>query len=392
MSNDFPKVSPDGRWIVFVQNKNGLLMRPDSKLYIVPFAGGKARLMNCNLSLMNSWHTFSPNGHWLAFSSKARTFYTRLMLTHIDADGNDTPAIIVDNTTAANRAVNIPEFVNIPPDGMENIDPLVTRFYKLANLAIDLMQKKQMVEAIQDWRQALQMDPDDARAHLFLGLALTGNNQEREAVAEYRKACALDPQQPEWLAQLAAALAQTGDLRGAVLSYRKSLALNPANAEVEANLGTALFESGQRLEGYKHLRKAVNMAPDFPDGHNFLGTVLAKMGRMDEAVEQLQKAIALQPASVEYRFNLGFVLGLRKDFAGAVAALQKAVELSEGKDARCLAALAEAYDKTGHFDEALQSAHRAIDLATQEHDEQTVRTLRSDLARYQRDAAKPQPQ
>ncbi|MGA7856330.1 MAG: hypothetical protein WCA11_00270 [Terracidiphilus sp.] len=32
MSNDFPKVSPDGRWIVFVQNKNGLLMRPDSKL------------------------------------------------------------------------------------------------------------------------------------------------------------------------------------------------------------------------------------------------------------------------------------------------------------------------------------------------------------------------
>ena len=42
MSNNFPKVSPDGRWIVFVQNRNGLLMRPDSKLYIVPSAGGKA--------------------------------------------------------------------------------------------------------------------------------------------------------------------------------------------------------------------------------------------------------------------------------------------------------------------------------------------------------------
>ncbi len=42
MSNNFPKVSPDGKWIVWVQNKNGLLMRPDSKLYIVPFAGGNA--------------------------------------------------------------------------------------------------------------------------------------------------------------------------------------------------------------------------------------------------------------------------------------------------------------------------------------------------------------
>ena len=43
MSNNFPKVSPDGRWIVFVQCRNGQLMRPDSQLYIVPFGGGEAR-------------------------------------------------------------------------------------------------------------------------------------------------------------------------------------------------------------------------------------------------------------------------------------------------------------------------------------------------------------
>ena len=41
MSNNFPKVSPDGRWIVFVKCKNGQLMRPDSQLYIVPFEGGR---------------------------------------------------------------------------------------------------------------------------------------------------------------------------------------------------------------------------------------------------------------------------------------------------------------------------------------------------------------
>jgi hypothetical protein len=39
------------------------------------------------------------------------------MLTHIDGNGNDTPAIMVDNTTAANRAVNIPEFVNVAQGG-----------------------------------------------------------------------------------------------------------------------------------------------------------------------------------------------------------------------------------------------------------------------------------
>jgi len=121
MSNNFPKISPDGKWLVFVQCKNGQLMRPDSQLYILPAGGGTPRRMRANTRLMNSWHSFSPNGHWLVFSSKARSPYTQMYLTHIDADGNDSPAILIDNATASNRAVNIPEFVNIPADGIDDI-------------------------------------------------------------------------------------------------------------------------------------------------------------------------------------------------------------------------------------------------------------------------------
>jgi Flp pilus assembly protein TadD len=367
-------------------------MRPDSKLYIVPFAGGTARLMKCNTSLMNSWHTFSPNGRWLAFSSKARSPYTRLMLTHIDAQGNDSPAILVDDTTAANRAVNIPEFVNLPPDGLEKIDPQAMEFYRLFNQAFEFMEHNQMAEAIPVMRKALQEDPDDALAHYALASALTGNDQERQAVEEYRKACALDTHHAAWFAHLAVSLGLTGDLDGAVVNFRKALTLDPSDAGTETGLGTALFENGQAQEGYEHLRKAIDMAPDFPDAHNQLGWELAKTGRMDEAVDQLQKAITLRPTSVEYRFNLGYVMGLRGDSAGAVAAFQKAVELSEGKDWQCLAALADAYDKTGRFAEAIQSAHQALDLAIQEHDERLEKKLRGDIERYERDAAKAQPQ
>ena len=67
---------------------------------------------------MNSWHSFSPNGRWLVFSSKSRSPYTQMYLTHIDENGNDSPAILIEGSTAANRAVNIPEFVNIPPGGL----------------------------------------------------------------------------------------------------------------------------------------------------------------------------------------------------------------------------------------------------------------------------------
>jgi Flp pilus assembly protein TadD len=385
MSNNFPKVSPDGRWIVFVQNHNGLLMRPDSKLYIVPFEGGKARLMKCNTPLMNSWHTFSPNGRWLAFSSKARSSYTQLMLTHIDAEGNDTPAIPVENTTAANRAVNIPEFVNIPQDGIDKIDPQATEFYRLYNQAVDLIESKRWAEAIPVLRSALQRE-DDLLIHYMLATALTATDQEKDAVEDYRKACAGDGRHAVWFDHYAVSLANTGDLDGAVANWRKALSLNPADAGAESDLGTTLFELGQIQEGYDHLRKAIELAPNFPDAHNRLGLELAKTRRLDEAESELQKAVELSPESEDYRINLAYVMAARENYTGAVIHLQKAVELSEGKDWKALDMLAHAYNKAGLFAEAEQSEKKALDLGVAQHDQELEKTLRQNLKQYEQQA------
>ena len=388
MSNNFPKVSPDGRWIVFVQNHNGLLMRPDSKLYIVPFNGGKARLMNCNTSLMNSWHSFSPNGRWLAFSSKAYSPYTQLMLTHIDADGNDSPAVLVDNMTAANRAVNIPEFVNIPPDGMQHIDPQATEFYRLFNTAYDQMEKNQTPEAIASFREVLERDPNDPIAHYALASVLMQNNQEREAAEEYRKACTLNANPPSaWYDHLAVSLANTGDVPGAVEGWQKALAIDPNDAGAHADLGTILFEQGNLLDGEQHLRKAVELAPSFADAHFRLGFELAKVHQMTEAVSELQQAVQLRPNSVEYRVNYGYALGISGNVAGALDQFKQAVELSGGKDWRSLDMLATAYFKNGDSANAIQAEKQALELARQQNDFELQKRFEGNIARFESMAA-----
>lgn len=121
MSNYFPKYSPDGKWIVFCQAKNGMLIQPDSQLYILPAEGGVPRKLNANRSLMNSWHSWSPNSRWLVFSSKAHSAYTQLFLTHIDENGSDTPPILLSHFNDEQRVANLPEFVNINPDQMKKI-------------------------------------------------------------------------------------------------------------------------------------------------------------------------------------------------------------------------------------------------------------------------------
>jgi len=70
---------------------------------------------------MNSWHTWSPNGRWLAFASKNRSMYTELYLTHVDENGMDAPAIRLSRFSHPTMAANIPEFVPFKPDAIDQI-------------------------------------------------------------------------------------------------------------------------------------------------------------------------------------------------------------------------------------------------------------------------------
>ena len=339
--------------------------------------------MKCNTPTMNSWHTFSPNGRWLAFSSKSRSPYTQLYLTHIDANGNDTPPILVDNTTAANRAVNLPEFANIPRGGLDKIDPVATEFYRMESTALDLMTANKFGDSIPVWRKALEVNPDDGKAHLNLGYSLGQSGDPAGALAEYRKACELSPEDPLAFADLALALVQDGKPDEAIASYRKSLVLNPSNAAVERDLGAVLAERGLTAEGREHLEKAVAMIPESADAQSKLAAVLVKTGQTADAMPHLEKAVALVPDSVEYRFNLAYALGQAGRFADAIPQLQKAVDLSGGHDWQCYDMLGSVYSKLGRQDDAVQAERRALDLAAAGHDEELVRAMRARLASYE---------
>jgi len=383
MSNNFPKVSPDGRWIVFVQNRNGLLMRPDSQLYIVPFRGGKARRLNCNLSRMNSWHTFSPNGRWLAFSSKGRSPYTQLFLTHIDDNGEDSPAILIENATAANRGVNIPEFVNIAADALVKIDAPATEFYRLSDEAGELARKGDYASAAADWTKAVELDPADGKARYHLAYALDQQGQVKQAIEQYRKSVELDPENASAFASLSVALAHTGDQAESIEAAKKALERNPQDVVTEGNLAASLMEAGRTDEALDHIHKALELDPDFADAHNLLGIVLARAGRLDEAVAQLEKAVACAPDSPDYHFNLARFLAAQHQFKEALPQFERAVELSGGNEPVSLEMLAAMYAEFGRFEEAIKTADRALAAAMNQNDEALVQELRGRISGYE---------
>ena len=188
MSNYFAKYSPDGKWIVFCKARNYMLLQPDSKLYIMPSQGGEARQLACNTAMMNSWHSFSPNGRWLVFSSKVNGPFTQLFLAHLDESGNSAPPVALENFTSANRAANIPEFVNTDPDALLKIEADYLDAYSYYRIANTFHMCGDLERAIPAYRLALKYNPKDYHAHNNLGALLYHFGQYEQAVKEFTAA------------------------------------------------------------------------------------------------------------------------------------------------------------------------------------------------------------
>ena len=87
-----PRISPDGRFLVCSMCEYGCfpIYQPSSDLYRVDLQTGAYRRMDCNSRFAESWHSFSSNGRWLAFSSKRRGgLFTRTFITYLDKNGKE---------------------------------------------------------------------------------------------------------------------------------------------------------------------------------------------------------------------------------------------------------------------------------------------------------------
>jgi type IV pilus biogenesis/stability protein PilW len=370
-SNSFPKVSPDGKWIVWVQAKTGLLMRPDSELYIMALPGGQPKRMNCNLRLMNSWHSFAPNGRWLVFSSKANTPYTEMFLTHIDERGMDSPAVLVPNSTAANRAVNIPEFVNIKPDGMFTIDAPAVDYRRHLDRATDLIRAGQLDQAFKELGTADAMRPDFPETVAALGYYFREMGDSARAAECFEKALVLDPR--NWSAHnyYGVMLFRQGKYDEALRHFQAAIDIYPLNFQALTNSGAIEFSRGNLSPAKEHFEKAIEANPLYAEAHYNLALIQTREGLFKDAVGHYEKCLEIATQDADSLGNLAWLLATCPDDSirngrRAVELAQRLERSAEKPFPRMYDVLAAAYAETGQFDRAVQMAERAVQLTVNE--------------------------
>jgi Tfp pilus assembly protein PilF len=307
MSNYFARFSPDGRWIVFCKANSFMLLQPDSRLYIMPAAGGEPRPLRCNTARMNSWHSWSSNGRWLIFSSKANSPYTQLFVAHIDESGMDAPAVLLENFTTPDRAANIPEFVSAEPGAIEHISPRFVDDVSLWRSAMALMEAGDFPTAGARFREALELNPRNVKAHIGLGNTLEHAGNNDEAMSHYREAIRLEVTSAIGHVNLGNVLLKRGARAQAIGEYEAALKLEPDNMYAHLNLGQCYLAASEYPAALVHLTEVHRQDPNNAALCYLLAKIHERLGQRPEAMRFYEQAIRIRPDYSEAKDGLAAI-------------------------------------------------------------------------------------
>jgi len=173
-----------------------------------------------------------------------------------------------------------------------------------------LCQTNRIEEAINLFNEELRIKP--AEAHFSFGYALLRKGRTAEAMDQYEQALRINPDDADVHNNLASALIMTGRPSEAIDHCKEALRIDPSSSEAHNNLGNALAQTGRPSEAIDHYKQTLRMSPNSSDAHNNLGAALALMGRISEAIEELKSALRIDPNNSDARNNLTKVEAMQK--------------------------------------------------------------------------------
>jgi tetratricopeptide (TPR) repeat protein len=207
------------------------------------------------------------------------------------------------------------------------LDPFIVHHY--FNLGNALKGKRNFAAAIKAYRKAVELAPEDPACHYGLGEFLLHDMHDPEgAIPEYRKAIDLDPDYARAWSCLGRALCDKGELERALAACRKATQLAPNDSRVRVNLGVLLCDHVRDYDGaIREFREAIRLDDENAVFHFNLANALDKKGRFSSALKAYRNAVALDPGHATGWSRLGWLLGRKGDLEGALTACRKAVDL-----------------------------------------------------------------
>lgn len=142
-----------------------------------------------------------------------------------------------------------------------------------------------------------------AKGYLQEGLRASNKGRLPEAVQAFKEASTLDPDNPFAFNYLGVAYMRMGRFRDAIDPFEKAVALRPTSATFQFNLARAYQLTKNFPKALEHYQNTVDLNPAQALAHLYLGKLYGReQERYPEAIEELTKSIALNVSNAEAPF------------------------------------------------------------------------------------------
>jgi tetratricopeptide (TPR) repeat protein len=158
------------------------------------------------------------------------------------------------------------------------------------NLGALYQQRGDHKRAIQQFREAIRLNPDYAAPRILMGASLLATGEIPEARRQLKRAVELQPQEPLARMQLARAYERAGNPHGAVEQYRELVRLSPHEPEYTYQLSRAY----QRFSEWCYQQITRNY-PGSARAFQALGENYQMQGKPDAARRAYQLALKADP-------------------------------------------------------------------------------------------------
>ena len=254
-----------------------------------------------------------------------------------------------------------------------------------------LIGKNGGAEAVEFGISAVTLRPNEAEAHVILGLAAMGNGDNSLAIRSFLRAIELNPQMSGAYHNLGVAFQRDGNLDESIEAFqqaiqrsptvmetylhlgrsflsknlgddamrcaRRALELKPASSSALRLLGDASFAATLGENGESHILEAIQSNPQSSFPHALMASRLQEQGKFDEAESSILRSMELQPnQGIAY-----YLLAHNRKIRESDRFLFEKVEPLSAGNALHIAerrylnfALGKAYDDLGEYERAIR--------------------------------------
>ncbi len=216
------------------------------------------------------------------------------------------------------------------------------------------------LDAVRVLQRAVEIAPEDNRAHNTLGTAYVLSLRLDDAANEFQKAIELEPKAEFAYASLANLKRAFGNPTEAIELYKKQLEIQPDDPETYGGLAISYLLNDDDQSAANALARALALSPGNFRLYTTLGYYYVSRGKFNKAKEMVDISLKYEPRFAWTHIVLGNILLGQKQYDEAIAAFNQAQ--SYGDFPTLHFELAKAYMVNDQFGEAIDQLGAAFDI------------------------------